>query len=356
MNTIVSLQTSSLFLAKTLPYSETEVYWSVKLFKLGLALSLFELFFVILIPGLGVLQSVPIAISLFLSCHFFFLISYLFSNFLYNLMIKYMGFSERKGHGAITLCYFLLGLSYLFVFKFHIEFYLVKTIENPIELALLLLGISCVTLIVLLLVDRTQYDATFLPKKFLPILSNISSGRRIEAVALAMIRTKFFLHSALFLFCVGTYSLYIDEITLAGHNIMDFWPLLGMSFLHYGDSTVRHRRMYPLLRFTTKNEFISLLLFTIFLALPSLLLGVYFENGLLPFLQTMAVSLVSIIIGFLFPKSASSMNETISFVLLLLSVTMLYILMKVPILLFPIMLVLITILMYIIKTETETVK
>lgn len=356
MNSIVSLKTSSLFLAKTMPYSETEVYWSVKLFKLGLALILFELFFIILIPGLGVLQSITVASCLFFSCHFFFLISYLCSNLLYNLLIKHMGFAERKVHGGLILVYFLFALSYLFVFKFQVEFYLAQTIQDPIQLSLLLLGISFLMLVILLLMDKTQHDAVFLPQKFIPILSKIASGKIIEMVALATMRTKFFLHSSLFIMCVALYSLYIGGMTLAGHNTLDFWPFLGMGLIHYGDSTLRHRRLYPLLRLGTKNEFIGLFLFVILLALPVLFLGVYLEESLFPFIQTIAVSLVSLMIGFLFPKSVSSTNETISFVLLLLSVTMLYIIMKVPILVFPIVIALITILIYIIKTETETVK
>lgn len=353
INSTVNLRSSSLFLSKVLPYSEKEVYLSIKLFKLGLASICFEIFFVILIPGLGVLKSPFIAICLFFSCHFLFWVSYLFVNWCYILVLAYLPFSEKHINGLISMLYFLFGLTYLFLLRFKVEFFLAKAIDNPIMLSLFILIGAAGALILLSFMDTIHYDLVFLRPKFIHFIPLNFLNKSLKWTQLAVVRTKFFLYAVLFVSFIGIYSLLMANLEIAANNLLDFWPFLGITFINYADSTISHRILYPHLRIQIKSEVINLL-FTIFtIQFPTILLASYLQKTYLAFLHGIIISLVSLIIGFLFPRSTSSTNETVSFLLLLLTIPIVYLLMKVPLLLFPIIVTLILLLAYIVKKETE---
>lgn len=352
INATVHLQSSSLFLSKVLPYSEKEVFLSVKLFKLGLATLCFELFFIILIPGLGILRSPLIAILLFFSCHLIFWVSYLFANFLYILSLQHLPLSDKQIHNLVSMIYFLVGLSYLFLFRFEVEFFLARVIDSPQLLSLLILIGAMLAMSLLLLFDRAHYDVVFLQPRF-TLLPFAIFNKILKGVPLAIIRTKLFLYSFLFIAFIGVYSTFVANLEVATHNLLDFWPLLGLTFLNYADSTLDHRKLYSHLRIDTRSEVIRLLLTAVIIHLPSLVFACYVQENYLVFLSGIALSITSLMVGFLFPRSVSSTNETIAFMLLLLAVPIIYLLIKIPILLVPTILVLILTLSYIIKKETE---
>ncbi|WP_074415444.1 hypothetical protein [Streptococcus suis] len=352
INETVHLQSSSLFLSKVLPYSEKEVFLSIKLFKLGLATLCFELFFIILIPGLGILRSPLIAILLFFSCHLVFWTSYLFANFLYILSLQHLPLSDKYVHNLVSMIYFLVGLSYLFIFRFEVEFFLAQTFDSPQLLSLLILIGATLAMLLLLLFDRAHYDVIFLQSRF-TLLSFTIFNNILKGVPLAIIRTKLFLYSFLFIAFIGVYSTFVANLEVATHNLLDFWPLLGLTFLNYADSTLDHRKLYTHLRIDTRSEVIRLLLTVVIIHLPSLLFAFYVQENYLVFLSGIVLSITSLMVGFLFPRSVSSTNETLSFMLLLLAVPIIYLLIKVPILLVPTIFVLVITLFYIIKKERE---
>lgn len=353
INATVHLQSSSLFLSKILPYSEKEVFLSVKLFKLGLATLCFELFFIILIPGLGILRSPLIAVLLFCSCHLVFWTSYLFANYLYILSLRHLPLSDKHIHNLVSISYFLAGLSYLFLFRFEVEFFLAKAIDSPQLLSLLILIGAVLAISLLLVFDRAHYDIVFLQPRFTLLPLSIFN-KILKGVPLAIIRTKFFLYSFLFIIFIGVYSTLVANLKAATHNLLDFWPLLGLTFLNYADSTLNHRKLYTHLRIDTRSEVIRLILTAIIIHLPSLLFAFYIHENYLVFLSGISLSITSLMVGFLFPRSISSTNETIAFMLLLLAVPIIYLLIKVPLLLVPTIAVLILTLSHIIKKETES--
>lgn len=352
-NSTVTLKSHSLFLSKVLPFSEKEVYLSIKFFKLAVGLGIFELFYILLMPGLGVLQSLPIAIALFFSCHFVFLTTYLLMNWLYVLAIKYFSLSERIVQGTVISLSFLLGLIYLFVLRFPMEFFMAKVIGDPLTLSLLLLLISIVCFILLFFFDREHHDFIFLRYRFLrmPVYKFLKG--HLKWGILAIIRTKFFFYSLLFAGIAGVYFLSIANLDFAAHQIRDILPLLSITFVHYADSTVKHRKIYPHLSFTLFKELIYLLAVVVLFQMPVLLLTLYLQESMEVLIQSTAICLISLIVGFLFPRSANSTNETVSSLLLLLATTLLYFLLELPMFLVPVTGLLVILLAYIMKKETE---
>lgn len=160
-NGVLALRKSSLFLAKTLPFEEKEVYWSVKLFKLAVALLFFELFFIVLMPGLGVLQSPIIAVTLFMSCHIWFLVAYLLADFLYRLSLTYSPLTEKVTGRLVSAIYFIGGLSYAFIFRFKLEFYVGQVLDEPVKLSCIIIGVGLFLLLALLVFDKNRYDLVF---------------------------------------------------------------------------------------------------------------------------------------------------------------------------------------------------
>lgn len=298
------------------------------------------------------MRSPLIAVLLFCSCHLVFWTSYLFSNFLYILSLQHLSLSDKQIHNLVSMIYFLVGLSYLFLFRFEVEFFLAQAIDSPQLLSLLILIGAMLAMSLLLLFDRTHYDVVFLQPRF-TLLPLTIFNKILKGVSLAIIRTKLFLYSFLFIAFIGVYSTFIASLEVATHNLLDFWPLLGLTFLNYADSTLDHRKLYSHLRIDTRSEVIRLLLTAVIIHLPSLVLACYVQENYLVFLSGIALSITSLMVGFLFPRSVSSTNETIAFMLLLLTVPIIYLLIKVPILLVPPIFVLILTLSYIIKKETE---
>ena len=352
-NSTVTLKSHSLFLSKVLPFSEKEVYLSVKFFKLAVGLGIFELFYILLMPGLGVLQSLPIAIALFFSCHFVFLTTYLLINCLYVLAIKYFSLSERIVQGIVISLSFLLGLFYLFVLRFPLEFFLARFIGHPLTLSLLLLLLSLACLMLLFIFDREHHDFVFLRYRFLRIPVYKFLKGHLKWSILAIIRTKFFLYSILFAGIAGVYFLSIADLEFAAHQILKVLPLLSISLVHYADSTVKHRKLYPHLSITVIKELIYILATVAFFQIPALLLTLYLQESMDMLIQSSAICLISLIVGFLFPRSANCTNETVSSMLLLLATTLLYFLLELPMFLVPVTGLLVILLAYIMKKETE---
>lgn len=353
LNGIFILQKSSLFLAKTLPFEEKEVYWSVKLFKLGLALLFFELFFVILIPGLGVLQSSTIAVAFLLSCHTLFLVTYLLADLIYKFSFKYSPFTEKVTSRIVSATYFIGGLTYAFLIRFKIEFFLGRLFDNPTQLSVLILMISLCLLFGLLLVDKVWYDLVFLEQRFTGLLSAVSLRKLYQAILFAVVRTKLFLYSFIFLLFVIFYSWVVAGCDVAGNNLIDLWPLLSVSFIHYADSTLQHRKLYSHLGLGHLEEVRYLFYSFLMIQVPTLVLSLYLQVGLTSFLQALFIALISLVIGFLFPRSSSHLNESIALLLLLLAMIMLYLLSQLPLLLVPLIVVLTLGLISLIKKETE---
>lgn len=353
IHSTVTLKSHSLFVSKVLPFSEKEVYLSVKFFRLAVGLGIFELFYILLMPGLGVLQSFPISITLFFSCHFVFLSTYLLINWLYILFIKSLSLSERIVQGFVTSLSFLIGLLYLFALRFPVEFFLAKVIWDPLILSLLLLLLSVACFIILFFFDREYHDFVFLRYRFLRMPVHKLLKGHLKWSLLAVIRTKFFLCSLLFIGVAGLYLLSIADLEFAVHQILDILPLFSISLLHYADSTVRHRKLYPHLGFTTIKELIYILGTVVLFQIPVLLLTLYLQESMEVLIQSTAICLVSLIVGFLFPRSANSTNETVSSLLLLLATILLYFLLELPVLLVPVTGLLLVLLAYIMKKETE---
>ncbi|HAP4007795.1 TPA: hypothetical protein IUU56_003138, partial [Enterococcus faecalis] len=90
----------------------------------------------------------------------------------------------------------------------------------------------------------------------------------------------------------------------------------GVLLLSYGDITADFRKQYDLLRIKIRNEWLSQLLLVIMLAMPLLLLCFWGFGELAQLITALSLSLVAIILGYVFPKSQGSLNETTSLLLL----------------------------------------
>lgn len=353
INTTVKLTPSSLFMSKVLPFHEKEVYLSVKWFKLGMALCCFEFFFIILIPGLSLLRSPLAAIFLFFSAHCFFLSSYLLSNWIYILSLKYLPLSAKSNHLLITITYFICALIYSFSLRFQIDSYLAKQLLSPEMLAGASLLVSVVGLVLLFVLDRTQLDLVFLKQSFLKVPPVAFLKGRVKWASLAVIRTKFFLYSLLLVLFIGCYALFSDGTELAAHHLLNFWPFLSIVFVYYADSTMKHRTIYTHLGIETKEEVIILVIAILAFQLPTALLSIYLKMPPVAFLQGVTLSLASLVIGFLFPRSTSSSNEMVSLLLIVLVLILMLLMISIHLSLLPIAGLLLVLLIYVIKKETE---
>ncbi len=341
------------FFAKTLPFTEKEVHVSLKLFKVIVALSLYEVFFIILIPGLSILRSPVISTVLFVSCHIIFLATYLLLNYLYLVILKIPRIPIKYLHSSVTILYFLLALIYGYVVRFKVEYYLVTLISKPLVLSIFFFVVGFVTLLGLLIMDKDVYGSVFLIRRFIriPLPSMLPIGFR--SVLLSIVRTKLFVFSIVFIGFVSIYSVMVGHLSIMAYNLLDFWPLLGIVFIHYADSTQQQRRLYYHMNRSTSVELIQLICAIGLFQLPVLLLNLYINQTLVQFIHAYAISCISIFIGFLFPRSSGSTNETVATVLLCLAILLLYIATRFPVILVLVTLYLCCVITFMIKKETE---
>ncbi|GAA5399879.1 hypothetical protein BOVMAS33_13730 [Streptococcus uberis] len=98
------------------------------------------------------------------------------------------------------------------------------------------------------------------------------------------------------------------------------YPLLNIIFLRYIDTTIHVRKLFNHLNITVIQEWLSILLSILIYQLPLIVLQLVLPMDFRNVCFGQALALASVIIGYLFPKSESSLNDTVAVILLFLIV------------------------------------
>ncbi|MGT2887890.1 hypothetical protein ACVR0B_04695 [Streptococcus didelphis] len=242
---------SSLFIAKLLPYETSDLKLAIKLFKLGIAAFLHELFFIVMLPGLQVIGSLEIGISLFISCHLSFFTGYLLSSWIFNIFNKKI--CTYQNPLLFVLPYFILLISYFYFGRFYIEQFLAHLVNGPKLLSLYCLLFFLLSSTLLWSLPQEDYNNHYLEcsyiRLYLPPVCNM--------ITTAIYRTKLFLFLISGLLDLLVYLYVISDFQTILSNLLTFLPFLGLTFLTYAYSTLRVRCFYKHLGITVRKEFFS---------------------------------------------------------------------------------------------------
>lgn len=313
---LILIKNSSLFIVKSLPYPNKEINFAIHLFKLGVSSIIYELFFIVLMPGLQVIGSVNIALFLFCSCHLFFLIGYLTSFHAYRLANKYLDVIYLKIKPIISVIILSLTAYYYYIGRFIVEFALSKQVSNALVLSIYSFIFSLVISILIFSFFSFQNEEYFFKNVYLPL----AFPKYVPRLLLGLLRTKLFAISNGILFLLSLYT-----FTIAGCKAMlevtaPLYPLLNIIFLRYIDTTIHVRKLFNHLNITVIQEWLSILFSILIYQLPLIVLQLVLPMDFRNVCFGQALALASVIIGYLFPKSESSLNDTVAVILLFLIV------------------------------------
>ncbi|EPF4528700.1 hypothetical protein ACSSI5_001148, partial [Enterococcus faecalis] len=310
----VALDKNSLFFVKTLPFRKKDISLSFMLFKFVIMILLYELVMIISTPAIKLVTTVPIEyVIFFIVQHLFYLvvigvIEFIHCLFAFFLKRRVKQINSLKVIGDSLLMIF--ATFYFFDFRYGLELFLANQLWSisymiPITFFLIVVCLMLISIGLLRLIS---------------ILENQMS-QHSKYIYIPFLNKVIFRYKANWYFISFTTVVMLVIFFQSGLRTMLFILTTVMAFsgvllLSYGDITADFRKQYDLLRIKIRNEWLSQLLLVIMLAMPLLLLCFWGFGELAQLITALSLSLVAIILGYVFPKSQGSLNETTSLLLL----------------------------------------
>ena len=320
----------ALFFAKKLPFKNKEVSRAQALFKITLAAVGYELFLLCAFYGIKLIaKNAWQWIAVFLLLHMVFIVTYGILNILLQLTVRI--FKHRKASTVYFIVVSFLTMMHFEETRFTVDYFFGRTGFQYNNLLIIFFVAAFVLFSIViafhLLADLREiivFKPKFISVPCLPM--PIRASWHLKAV----LRTP---HACitllLFIFLViarvqwGTYKECM-------YSFVDSWPLTGVMFLPYCDSTFDMRVMNLHYGIKPVKEWFMLISTFAIIMLPTLAVGLFYGSNETVLYYFMGISLcaVSTLIGFIFPRSKGGMNEFFSALIFMLVIVMLIILMK----------------------------
>ncbi|MDR2976224.1 MAG: hypothetical protein LBV19_02780 [Streptococcaceae bacterium] len=353
VNNTVSLEKTSLFFAKSLPFRSTEVNISYKIYKCSIALILYQFMMIIATPAIKLVTHNPMLfLMLFISQQLLFIGCYLIFDSLTAFLSRWNIF-EKIYEIVLLFTAFLFLLNY----RFDIETAFSK-IPVSVDALIVLLGFAALFIFAgsVLLAFRTsgKEESEYLESFFFNVKS-LSFGK-FKVFLLPTLRRRsvtniifmFIIFLAVVLLQQGTKSLLPSSLVLS--------PFLGLVLVYYADSTSKVRRVLKTLNFKPYFEVITLILLCLTLSSPTLIFCILARESLTSFFLSICVSIFAVLLGFLFPKSEGNLNDSISSLLLVVLFIVLSLIFKYRFAIFPTLLLELVALHLLVKKESEKIE
>ncbi|MFV0556514.1 MAG: hypothetical protein ACK5LM_05385 [Lactovum sp.] len=316
----INLDKSSLFFIHSLPFRKKEVHLAYLSFKLSFMYFLFLFFSFLIFPAISlVTKSFLDHLLLFISLQITFIATLLFIEFL-SLGVDFLCLKvEEAGFSLIKNIFNFLLLSltmlYFFNYRFKLEPYLaakfIVDVENLIRVFSLISLFSFIVCLVLVMAlplsERMNYSGRFIK---VPLLEK----------TVFRVKSNWSLIS---LFLLTTIILAIQSgFRYSLFSLAIFYSFNGVLLLPYADISADFRTRFDLLRITEKKDYFCQVLLILTLQVPLLFfifMG-YVEGKQIVLALNLAFA--AIILGYLFPKSEGTINETSSLILLIIIIAL----------------------------------
>lgn len=310
INNTLALDKTSIFFVKTLPFSKKDIKFSFFLFKFSVMLLIYELVMLIATPAIQLVTTNPIEyVIFFLSQHIFFISIIIIVELLKMIMDLLHNSVQRVSIFFLDIILGVGSITYFFNTRYSLEMTLSKTTLTISQLVLVTSILSIVILLIgiWLLIILPSSDR----------IDNLSKYIKIPFIKGAVLRYK----ANLNLITFGCVAIGIIFIQSGYRTAMSISPTIlsfsGILLLNYADITSDLKKQYSLLRISTFNEWMEQLRIIVILSVPLIVL-IYLSYSTWTMLAiSISLSSVAIILGYLFPKSKGSLNETSSLFLLM---------------------------------------
>lgn len=353
VNSTVKLNKSSLFFAKTLPFSEREISISQKIFKLSVTLCIFELVIIIAAPILKLIHmSIFTAMLVLLTLHTVFIASFLVIESIYSFVLeRFTGSKKLLINFLLDLMFMTISTIHLLVTRFKIDFWVSLQQITILQITLMVLTISSFIGILAYIINNRYLakDSTYVEANYFKGIPVIKVG--LATTMPAILRSKNFLYFSGLIIIVSIVSIVKNDMSSTLQVLVFLFPVISFVAISYADATLSIRKLFDLYGIKPIDELLSLLGISIILMLPTLIVGIMAVKSIDPYIYGINIFFVATIAGFLFPKSQSSINETISALLTIVIVIILSALISIDGALYPALLVLLSALFIILKKE-----
>lgn len=325
VNATFQLTRNALHIAKTLPFSEKEIWLSQKIFKMISGLFIFEIVLIVLIPSIKLItHNVFYCFILLVNFHLIFLSLFLILDLIYDFILVNVLSNTKLVATFMDILFVALVSVYAFTARFKVD-YLVGLIKfNVGKLIRFSFFILLCILIMLNTITLILQPQEIISKKNkfwkLPL---IDFKNIIEISLPAIIRTPNFAYIFLFTIVIFLFSSIYNSANDTLNNMMFVFPLIGVSGISYSDATLKFRKHFKLYNISEKYELLSILFTGVVILIPALVISLIKLRNLDVFAFGFSIYLSSIILGFLLPKSYGSVNETISSIIILIVIVLL---------------------------------
>ena len=355
VNATFQLTSNSLHIAKTLPFSEKEIWLSQKIFKLICGVLVFEIVLIILIPSIKLItRNVFYWILLLIDFHVIFISLFLLLDLIYDFVLINPRFNTKILATFLDILFILLASIYLFTIRFKVD-YLIGHIDLNINTIIKLSSfiLLCIFFVLLSATLVFKPKEIILKKTKFWNIPLIKFKNNIEISLPAILRSSNYIYMLIFTLIIFIFSLVYNSVEHALKNMTFIFPLSGIVGVSYSDATLNFRKLFNLYNIKVRSELCSLLFTGSLILLPTILLSFFELKNVDVFIFGFSIYLSSIILGFLLPKSYGSANETMSSLLIAICIVLLSLTLVKIQLLYIIIVFLLIILIFVLKKEGE---
>lgn len=359
INLTINLNKNSVFFAKTLPFLNKEVIVSNILFKLSVALIIFEIVVVMVVPALKLMsRNLFTMVFIFSTLHVLFIAVFFVIELIYSSILRdKIGSVRWMLSFALDVLMVIFMTTHFVVTRFKVDAWIALQQASVFQMTSILFVSSLLIGLISFLINIKYISVNNIYVRSNYFKFGFPTFNIILATTLpAIIRSKNFLYFIAFLLVVSISSYVQVGVSAMFQILMFVLPLFGVIAINYADSTDKVRKFFNLYRITPVRELSSILVVGLILLIPTLILGfVEGQNDKL-YLYGINIFIVSILIGFLFPKSQSNINETIASVLAIIVIILLSLMISLKGVLYLCLLFLLCILYFVLKKEYEVEK
>lgn len=313
LNTVLTLTKSSIYMTNILPYRQKEVLLAQKLFRLSVALAMYETILILVFPLFNRLAnvSIPHQLLLLLLFHLVFLTVFGIMDVTYSIVLKQVKKSLARLSFLLDVGFMLFSSVYLFSVKFKVDHLLGVLPLALRDFILLFLMLSLVLFIFsVTLIYRFNLNIPYYKKQSYGMLQIPMIRLNLATTFPSIYRHKNFIYSSFLVMILTVVAVWQTGLKNGLTTLAILTPLLTLSGINYADATVRIRKQYNFFRISLFKEVLSIVLAGLLLTIVSLGTSLLLKENFLSFFLSFSIYLVAITVGVIFPTTQGNLNET----------------------------------------------
>ncbi|WP_368739926.1 hypothetical protein [Enterococcus casseliflavus] len=312
VNSTFSLNSTTLFTIKKLPFSNKEVSIAQKAFKVILGLIIFEILLVVMLPSLTMVNiSIAELLIFFITTHIVFIVGFLSCQLIFSLSFFIIQSFKIRIY-TLNVIFSMFTVFYMFYLRFKIDTFVVSSgvIINTKSLLFFMLIMLLIMVIVTLFSLNISSDNEAFIRENYTLTPNHFKIKNF--VILSFFRSKKFL---LLLFLVISICLanliVLKSMSAITYNIY-IYLIIPFNGILYSNANYAFRHTLIRYNISILREFFLIQITNIVITIPIFISSLVNYENFVMILFSLTLFNISLSMGLIFPKQTSSVNETFS--------------------------------------------